>query len=109
MPRSPQPRPRTPAVVHLLEHRKDVHGPRRRSVCPEVHASAARAQAGAYTPRARLTSCGTLHHRVNRPGEVAPLALPLRKRAVTRSRELVTPPTATINLRPPAGQHSRAL
>src|SRR5207244_6344182 len=33
---------------------------------------------------------GTLHHCVNRPGEIAPLALPFRTRQVTPSRELVT-------------------
>jgi hypothetical protein len=104
MPRSPQPRPTAPAAVHRLQHRKDVHGRRRRSVCPEVRASGARAQAGVDTPQGPLTSSGTLHHCVNRPGEVAPLALPLHKGAMTRSRELVNPPTATIDLRPPAGQ-----
>jgi hypothetical protein len=35
---------------------------------------------------------------VNRPDEVAPLAVLLGKRAVTHSRELVNPPTATVDL-----------
>ena len=64
----------------------------------QVHASGARAQGGSNTPRAPLMSCGTLHHCVNRPGEVAPLAVPLRKRAVTRSGELVDAPAAAVDL-----------
>jgi hypothetical protein len=43
-------------------------------------------------------SCGPLHNCVNRSGEITPLTVPLGKGAVTRSRELVNSPTATVDL-----------
>src|SRR5712692_2949971 len=106
---APLPRPTTHAGALLLRHRRDVHAPPRRSVCPEVHASGARAQAGPNIPGPPPISCRTLHYRVNGASKFAPLAVPLGQRAVTHSRELVNPSAATVDLGPPAGQQAGAL